>query len=287
MIDNTIKKTSPLTEPLVVRRTVDGLYKDGNKVGNYDQNGRFYICPGEVFNDVANLSTSLNRTVMFDNSSIVLEISLPAGTKGVYVDQFGGFNAYSQQEYLLDRHSSFVVSGLPRIEYQYVKGVKKEVTVLPVTLIPQSQSFVNKGFVHTGRESRQSYYNAFKDSIKFKNSSSRENQIGLSSITNYFLTKSSNGKNLASIFDDVIQYYRGLKLYDNGQKSIAEHGYDHVEDVLLYSMYLGSRMNFSETEMDIIINAAMLHDVSVAEASQSKALSKHGELGAKKPVSYL
>ena len=63
-------------------------------------------------------------------------------------------------------------------------------------------------------------------------------------------------------FNEEVSDMYNRKLYD-GWKSILEHDYDHVKNVLLYSMYMGEELKLNPKEMDILIESAKYHDTGV------------------------
>ena len=104
-MDEIINKSNPIPEDMIVYRSVNGLYCDGNKLSTFDV--------GQRFNDKAYVSTSALPTKISSNSNILLEIEVPKGTKAAYLESFTGVKNYGQQEILLGRNSEFEISDVP------------------------------------------------------------------------------------------------------------------------------------------------------------------------------
>lgn len=104
-MDNIIEKSPALKESIKVYRSVDSLYMNGNQINTFNI--------GQRFNDSAFISTSVVPTNISKNSSILLEIEVPKGTKAAYLESFTGVGNYNQQEILLGRNSIFEISDFP------------------------------------------------------------------------------------------------------------------------------------------------------------------------------
>ena len=79
-----------------------------------------------------------------------------------------------------------------------------------------------------------------------------------------------------SEIDDVVS----KKLYDD--IILGEHGYDHMNMVLLNSMYMGNKLNLTSKEMDILIESAKFHDCGLKGNKTDKGHAKISALIAEK-----
>lgn len=252
-MDNIIKKSSPLQEDTILYRGVNSLFFKGEKL-NINS-----IKVGDLINDKAFTSTSVIKDACYDQNDIVLEILAPKGTKGTYL----GKNA---KEWLLSRNTTLKILSKPE---QLVNG-----------------KFVIKAEIYsqTPIEKIKNVFNKFsRQSDVSKNLTQQQNVVrDMDLSNNKHLTSKSNYNNLFNKLndgvdvDDFVDYMekKGLmanyedkiididNLYRRGSK-IAEHDVSHVERVMLYSMYMGDKLNLSEHNMDLLAQAAKYHDVGV------------------------
>ena len=252
-MDNIIKKSSPLQEDTILYRGVNSLFFKGEKL-NINS-----IKVGDLINDKAFMSTSVIKDACYDQNDIILEILAPKGTKGTYL----GKNA---KEWLLSRNTTLKILSKPE---QLVNG-----------------KFVIKAEIYsqTPIEKIKNVFNKFsRQSDVSKNLTQQQNVVrDMDLSNNKHLTSKSNYNNLFNKLnggvdvDDFVDYMekKGLmanyedkiididNLYRRGSK-IAEHDVSHVERVMLYSMYMGDKLNLSEHNMDLLAQAAKYHDVGV------------------------
>lgn len=133
-IDKIIKNAPSLDEDIIVYRGVNGLFFDGKQLDIAD------IKPGQIINDKATVSTSLLKDKAYGQNDIMLEILVPKGTKGAYIESFVG--GYSQQEFLLGRNTKFKAISLPEVDPITGKTIIKVEVVPPDSLW---QSMKNTG----------------------------------------------------------------------------------------------------------------------------------------------
>lgn len=259
-MDNMIKKSSPLQEDTILYRGVNNLFFKGEKL-NINS-----IKVGDLIDDKAFTSTSVIKDACYDQNNIVLEILAPKGTKGTYL----GRNA---KEWLLSRNTTLKILSKPEV----VNGkivIKAE--IYSQTPIEKIKNVFNKS-------SRQSDVSRNMDLSVNKNLTQQQNVVrDMDLSNNKHLTSKSNYNNLFNKLNDgvdvdnFVDYMekKGLmanyedkiididNLYRRGSK-IAEHDVSHVERVMLYSMYMGDKLNLSEHNMDLLVQASKYHDVGV------------------------
>ncbi len=84
---------------------------------------------------------------------------------------------------------------------------------------------------------------------------------------------------LSKRINDAMTELHSKGLYD-GRQSLAYHGYDHVENVSKYSIYIAEKMGLNPRKKEMIKDCAMYHDVGVVEnpkyASLKDAHRDHG-----------
>ena len=231
-MDSIIEKSSPLKENLTVYRGVDGLFLNGNKISTFDV--------GQTFDDSAFVSTSLIPMNIANRRPILLEIEVPKGTKAAYLEKYTGVKNYGQQELLLGRNNKFEITSLPR--YNEENGQM----VLKARLIPSEVSVVSSLSLDkiSGIDQNLSYYKLFNSSF--------DNQVDLYNVVN-----SLKDNDLLGRFESEVRYLNNNNLYNF---DIPEHNIDHVERVLLYSMYMGNEIKLDSDMMDVLIEASKFHD---------------------------
>ena len=231
-MDSIIEKSSPLKENLTVYRGVDGLFLNGNKISTFDV--------GQTFDDSAFVSTSLIPMNIANRRPILLEIEVPKGTKAAYLEKYTGVKNYGQQELLLGRNNKFEITSLPRFNEDNGQ------MVLKARLIPSEESVVSSLSLDkiSGIDQNLSYYKLFNSSF--------DNQVDLYNVVN-----SLKDNDLLGRFESEIRDLNNSNLYNF---DIPEHNIDHVERVLLYSMYMGNEMKLDSDMMDVLIEASKFHD---------------------------
>ena len=231
-MDSIIEKSPPLKENLTVYRGVDGLFLNGNKISTFDV--------GQTFDDSAFVSTSLIPMNIANRRPILLEIEVPKGTKAAYLEKYTGVKNYGQQELLLGRNNKFEITSLPR--YNEENGQM----VLKARLIPSEESVVSSLSLDkiSGIDQNLSYYKLFNSSF--------DNQVDLYNVVN-----SLKDNDLLGRFESEVRDLNNSNLYNF---DIPEHNIDHVERVLLYSMYMGNEMKLDSDMMDVLIESSKLHD---------------------------
>ena len=231
-MDSIIEKSPPLKENLIVYRGVDGLFLNGDKISTFDV--------GQTFDDSAFVSTSLIPMNIANRRPILLEIEVPKGTKAAYLEKYTGVKNYGQQELLLGRNNKFEITSLPR--YNEENGQM----VLKARLIPSEESVVSSLSLDkiSGIDQNLSYYKLFNSSF--------DNQVDLYNVVN-----SLKDNDLLGRFESEVRYLNNNNLYNF---DIPEHNIDHVERVLLYSMYMGNEMKLDSDMMDVLIEASKFHD---------------------------
>lgn len=116
-----------IKQDTIVYRSIDGIFSDGKML---DLNS---IKPGDTFNDSAHTSVSVKKITskgkngngIFDRK-VQLQILLPEGSHGTYIDSYAGTGLYKQQEILLPRNSTFRVADYPTIDANGVYTYKVE-----------------------------------------------------------------------------------------------------------------------------------------------------------------
>jgi len=241
MMDSVIERSEPLKQNIVVYRTVDGIYKDGDKITTYDI--------GTRFTDKAYQSTSLTKGLFanINPNRIVLKIEVPEGTKGAYLEKFTGITHYGQQEFLLDRNATMEITG----DFYYDEN---QMLVLPVRVLSTEMSKMGID---------KALPNSSLDYFQVANIS-EEGQISLSDVVS-----SLKEKGLISVFEEEVRFLKKHQVYDS---SIPEHGLDHVKNVLLSSLYMGQEMHLSRREQLILTKAASLHDCGIKNNHKNHGL---------------
>lgn len=231
-MDSIIEKSSPLKDNITVYRGVDGLFLNGEKISTFDI--------GQTFDDSAFISTSLIPRNIANRRPILLEIEVPKGTKAAYLEKYTGVKNYGQQELLLGRNNKFEITSLPRFNEENGQ------MVLKARLVPAEESVVSSLSLDklSGLDENLSYYKLFN--------SSTNNQIDL-----YDVVNTLKNNDLLGRFESEVKYLNNNNLYNF---DIPEHNIDHVERVLLYSMYMGNEMKLDSDLMDVLIEASKFHD---------------------------
>lgn len=251
-MDQIIEKSPALKEDTTVYRSCDSLFLDGNKITNFEI--------GTQFNDAAFVSTSVEPTRISNKSQYVLQIEIPAGTKAAYLESMSGVARYSQQELLLGRNHTFEIIDLP----QYVNGK----TLLKVRLVSQS-SFADS--LNLNQITDQSLDNTYYNSL---NQPSMPSQVELTDVVS---TLRNSG--LLARYEAEVRYLKSKGYY---QFNYPEHNIDHVERVLLYSMYMGEKLQLNDWQLDVLIEAAKFHDVG-----REFSNTNHSEFSAKEVINAL
>ena len=231
-MDSIIEKSSPLKDNITVYRGVDGLFLNGEKISTFDI--------GQTFDDSAFISTSLIPRNIANRRPILLEIEVPKGTKAAYLEKYTGVKNYGQQELLLGRNNKFEITSLPRFNEENGQ------MVLKARLVPAEGSVVSSLSLDklSGLDENLSYYKLFNTSTN--------NQIDL-----YDVVNTLKNNDLLGRFESEVRYLNNNNLYNF---DIPEHNIDHVERVLLYSMYMGNEMKLDSDLMDVLIEASKFHD---------------------------
>ena len=231
-MDSIIEKSSPLKDNITVYRGVDGLFLNGEKISTFDI--------GQTFDDSAFISTSLIPRNIANRRPILLEIEVPKGTKAAYLEKYTGVKNYGQQELLLGRNNKFEITSLPRFNEENGQ------MVLKARLVPAEESVVSSLSLDklSGLDENLSYYKLFNTSTN--------NQIDL-----YDVVNTLKNNDLLGRFESEVRYLNNNNLYNF---DIPEHNIDHVERVLLYSMYMGNEMKLDSDLMDVLIEASKFHD---------------------------
>lgn len=108
-IEDIIEKSPSLPESIMVYRGADGLFSNGVELKDFK--------PGTVINDSAFVSTSVTRTNVATKHKYEIQIELPKGTKGAYLEAATGVNKYNQQEFLLGKNSKFEITSYPELSF--------------------------------------------------------------------------------------------------------------------------------------------------------------------------
>jgi len=257
-IMDSLFQTSPtLKEDITVYRVVDGLYKDGNKISTFDI--------GTIFNDDAYLSTQLVDGSFGENdfTKIKLKIEIPKGTQAAYIEQFTGVKNYSQQELLLNRGTSLQVTG----DFYFDENNQ---LVLPVKV-------VNPEFSRMGIDNIKNINSNLDYFNEYYSKGQLSQQVDLADMVSYMKAK---GLNLE--YERQIQFLKNNHVYDN--VTLAEHGFNHVRNVLMYAMYMGNNMNLNSQEMKVLTAATALHDSGLNFTSHENG---HGLKGAENVQKFL
>lgn len=259
-MDNIIDKSAPLKEDLIVYRSANGIFKNGERVNTFDI--------GTRFDDQAFVSTSVIPTNISQRNDIVMQIQIPKGTKALYLEKFTGVKNYGQQELLLGRNHEFEVISLPKYDDSNGK------VYLEVRLVPQKESIVKTlslDKINTNDIASNYYDNFIKKGSDFDNK-----QININDVMTTFKEKGLLGKYEAEVRD---LYNKNLY-----QFNIPEHNIDHVERVLFYSMYMAEELGLTPQQMNILVEAAKYHDSGRVNLHTD---TNHAELSAIKLIDDL
>lgn len=245
-----------IKQDTIVYRSIDGIFSDGKML---DLNS---IKPGDTFNDSAHTSVSVKKIIskgegngIFDRK-VQLQILLPEGSRGTYIDSYAGTGLYRQQEILLPRNSTFRVIDYPTIDANGVYTYKVE-------LLPPKDA-------HLPELSTKSNLNLYG---KMFNKQDKQKEKGAKELLN---SMQNNG--LLTRFNNEVDDMINKELY-NGPKAIAEHDLTHAKNVLLYSMEMGNNLKLNNNQFELLVDAAKYHDVGVVNA---KTHSNHAVLSSLK-----
>lgn len=245
-----------IKQDTIVYRSIDGIFSDGKML---DLNS---IKPGDTFNDSAHTSVSVKKITskgkngngIFDRK-VQLQILLPEGSHGTYIDSYAGTGLYKQQEILLPRNSTFRVADYPTIDANGVYTYKVE-------LLPPKDAHLPE----LSTKKLNLYGKMFNKQDKQKGKGAKE------------LLNSMQNNGLLTRFNNEVDDMINKELY-NGPKAIAEHDLTHAKNVLLYSMEMGNNLKLNNNQFELLVDAAKYHDVGVVNA---KTHSNHAILSSLK-----
>ncbi len=241
IIEGVIQKSGPLQENVTVYRAVDYLYFDGK-----------HIVPkiGTRFNDTAFVSTSLLEQGTMKNRKMIMEIEVPAGTKGAYIEPFAGINNYGQQEFLLDKNQTFEITGIESTKDGQLRLKVKVVQVNEITAYELDTMHV---------ENKTKLYD------RYYRGRVEAQQVELNEVV-----AKMKQENLMNRFHDEVADLNKRSLYNF---NFAEHNQDHAERVLFYAMYLGNLEAMTTKNYDILVEAAKFHDIGRGISKDNHALA--------------
>ena len=202
--------------------------------------------PGDIFTDPAHLSTSvLNNINYFNEKNTILEILVPKGTNAFYIEKYG--HTTGQQELILGRNTC-----LKMVKYPSQKIINGELkTVIQLEVVPSTQENLSKAVnANLNLHSYEQLFNPIKDGVDFETFNKKFEQY-----------------NLKNKYSETIKDMTSKKLYDG--VSMALHDYQHVENVIKYSMYMGKELNLSDIEMEILTDCAEYHDSGLKYAGHN------------------
>ena len=260
-IDKLIDKGPPLKDDIIVYRKVDSIFDNGQQINNFK--------PGTRFVEPAYSSCSVLDIANYSNRKISLEIEVPKGSKGAYIESFTGVTNYGQQEFLLGRNQTFEITDYPiyKANGNIVLKVKVVDAVNDLKLNLSSVDAISNPKLHLPSfediDSNIAYKKHFSD---FEGGKAAKEIID-----------NMSENKLMELYNKAVNEIYEQKLYD-GPKALAEHDYEHVKNVLLYSINIANDLDFYETDMNLLIDAAKYHDLGVVNASSHK---NHSILSAK------
>ncbi len=247
-MQSVIKKSGPVQESLKVYRAVEDLYFDGKA-----------IIPkiGTRFNDPAFVSTALLEQGAMKNRKIFMEIDVPAGAKGAYIEPFSGIRHYGQQEFLLDKNQTFEITGMECTKDGQIKLQAKVVLMNEITAYElDTVHFKNKTKLY------DRYY---------------KNKVGVNQVELNDVIAKMKQENLMDRFHEEIVDLNKKGLYNF---NFAEHNQDHAERVLFYAMYLGNLLGMEAKNYDVLVEAAKFHDIGRGISKDNHALASAMQMDA-------
>ena len=165
-------------------------------------------------------------------------------------------------------NSTFEITDLPTVNEQTGQLiVKARLVENPTNIVDR----LNLKDIDT-KNLNTEYFNAFVD----QNSQFAKSQIDLQDVI-----QSLKQDNLLSRFETEMKSLQIENIYN---KDIAEHNIDHIERVVLYSMYMGKELNLNDRDMDLLIEASKLHDSGRKNLLTDR---NHAELSANKVAEVL
>lgn len=191
--------------------------------------------PGMILTDSAHLSTSVCSTNMSSKHQIIEKILIPKGTPAAYIEQWG--HTTGQQELLLDRNTHLEVVGMPELNESTGQ------VILKMQVVPNSAQFGYESLFNTG-ESGISYAE---------------------------MAKSLKEKGVLEKYNESVEDIHNKHLYDNVK--MAEHGYEHVENVLKFAMYMSNELGLNSSENEILVDCVKFHDVGLNISTSNHALN--------------
>lgn len=251
IIERIIYNSPPLPEDIVLFRGIN--YYKGLFSPKCSEDKCWQI------KDMAFISTSLfEGTAYIDNEYFEI-IKVPAGTKGVYFGYYVG--NYYQQEYLLARGTT--------LKFESERGMHKEISRQCISCKVHSQEpYIPDNVVDQYKlRTISTDFNGYNDKFNFLKTG-----VDITEFINTLVTSGLLDKFYDEASDVEELYKRG-----NGP-DVIDHGAEHVQRVMLFSLYLGR--NLSEDDINLLITAAKYHDVGVyrghyghAAASAQEALN--------------
>ena len=257
-LDRIIEDSKPLQDSIIVKRRVNDIYKDNQRILTYDV--------GDTFNEKGYSSFAVYEGVYGRDNGIELEIEIPKGTKARYIQQYvTDVMGYGQQELLLGRNHTFQIVDKPYLDESTGK------LIIRAKLITGN---AESNLEHVGISSinklnmNQKYYNNY-------NSTNLPKQVDLFNILNEM--KSSG---LLAQYRAEARDIRMSDLYDG--ITMQEHGLEHIDDVLFNAMYIGKSEGLNREEMGLLVEAAKFHD-----CGRELQGREHGIQGAKNSEYWL
>ncbi len=269
-----------LTEDTVLYRGVNSLFFDGKQLELGD------LKAGDLINDKAFTSTSMIESDCYNQNNIVLEILAPEGTKGTYLGK-------GASELLLERDTTF------RVLSDHVRKIGDNKYKITVEIVPKEEiqklTLMQNLFNLLENTNGKNAVKSVLDEINLN----ENNQI-ISKYNDLF-NKNSKGIDINDFYNDlnenglIDKFYNSIsdidKLYARGQVGVVEHGIEHVERVMLYSMHMGKQLNLSDYDMNLLIEAAKYHDIGVYNGHKNHSMLSAQEvyqnLSSKYPTSEL
>lgn len=257
-LDRIIDESEPLKESIIVKRKVNGIYKDGDRILTYNV--------GDIFNEKGYTSFSVYKGIYGKDMDIELEIEIPKGTKARYIQKdVEKAMGYGQQELLLGRNYSFEI-----IDQPYYDPVSKR-TILKARLMNEGiESNLEKigiSSIDKPNMNGKYYYNYGGKTVS--------TQLDLYDVLNEM---KSNG--MLSKYKTEAREIKMSDLYKD--VIMQEHGTEHVDDVLFNAMYIGKKEGLNGKEMNLLIEAAKFHD-----CGRELQGYKHGMQGAMNSEKWL
>lgn len=254
-LDTIIDMAGPIKQDMKAVRYVSNLFFENKLVDIQD------IKPGTMFNDKAYTSAlAIDKLTSWAKHPIKLELDIPKGSKAAYIESFTGVSNYNQQEILIGRNSNFRITDYPQLNPE-----TGQITI-KARLEPQVSNVIDdlqlKNIVSNSQDTK--YFNKL-----FSNYDGVDIQE---------FTQKLKSKGLLERFDTEVQDIRNKGLY---QFDIPEHNVDHVERVMLFSMYMGDELDLNSREMDLLIEASKGHDCGRINLQTD---TEHGKISAENIV---